>query len=207
MRQAQFLSALLNQIPDMQNGMDMDPTKAALAIGVSQEQAREWGRMMLKSVPVRQALHAQIRAQIEITQITPVRWLQEVARIALTEPDLREYYNEDGTLKPIREWTEEMAAHVQEIETDEIWRGRGDDREHAGLTRKLKLRPKSIKLTALELVAKYYKLIQDELHVLVTGAGKDGTIKTENVNITAELTALTAEEATRIYMGRLKEGY
>jgi hypothetical protein len=45
--------------------------------------------------------------------VSSQRVLEELRRLALA--DFRSFYREDGTLKPIAEWTEEMGSAVQEI--------------------------------------------------------------------------------------------
>ena len=172
LKQAQFLGALLEQVLGKEP-QRINPTRAAEAIGVPPgKQAQRWGRLMLNSPPVRAALHAQLRAQIEASQATPMRWLAEVAKLALTlPPTLKDFYHEDGTLKPPHEWTAEMGAEVAEFQSEEIWEGSGEQREFKGWSRKIKLHErKQTQRAALELLAKYHKLITQTLEI----TGKDG---------------------------------
>jgi hypothetical protein len=170
LKQARFVSALLEQVLG-EKPKAIDPTAAALAMGVPPDRARAWARLMLDAEPVRQALHAQLRAQIEAGAATPTRWLAEVARLALVDPDLRDYYDDRGTLKPIKEWTAEMSAHVSELRSEEVWAGQGEERRFVGYNRTVKFHPRTIKTAALEMLAKYHKLITQTLEL----TGKDGT--------------------------------
>jgi len=168
-RQSQFLEALLGQVLGKEP-QKLSPTEAAKSIGVPASQARQWSSMMLSSAPVKQALHAQLKAQIEAGAATPTRWLAEVAKLALVDPDIRDYYTEQGVLKPITEWSTEMAVQVAEIISDEVWVGRGEEREFKGYVKRIKFHPRSVKTSALEMLAKYHKLIVQTLEV----TGKDG---------------------------------
>jgi hypothetical protein len=188
-RQAQFLTELLS-------APTFDPTAAAIRVGVPEGQARDWGRMMLEAPAVRDALHAQLQAQIEGAQATPARWLQEVARLALVDFDKSAFYLPDGTLKSPTEWTPEMSSWVDGWEVEELWVGRGESREFLGHVKKIKLSSaKRAKLQALELLAKYHKLYADTAppaipQQCVTG----GTVNVQNNYL-----CLSAEEAARLY--------
>lgn len=69
-------------------------------------------------------------------QLTTDRVLQELARLAFF--DLRRLYNEDGTLKAPHELDDDTAAALASIETEELFEGRGENREHVGTLRKVK---------------------------------------------------------------------
>ena len=168
-RQSQFLEALLGQVLG-KDPSKLSPTLAAQSIGVPVSQSKQWAILQMQARPVRMALHSQLRAQIEAGAATPTRWLAEVAKLALVDPDLRDYYMEDGALRPISEWTPEMSAQVAEIQSEEVWEGRGEERAFVGYMRKVKLHPKAVKVAALEMLAKYHKLIVQTLEI----TGRDG---------------------------------
>ena len=52
--------------------------------------------------------------QLEVNKVSATRTIEENRRIALSDP--RSCFNAAGTLKPISEWTGEMAAVVSKIE-------------------------------------------------------------------------------------------
>lgn len=182
-RQAEFVGAMLDR------AANLDPLKAARAIGVPDGTAATWARLMMAAPAVIKALHAQVEAKVVAAQASPERWLQEVMRVAFT--DVRAFYREDGTLKPLTEWTEEMAAAVQEITEDELWGGRGDERRLVGTTKKIKFHAK---LQALDMLAKYHKLYADL------------TVKVEEYKRVDVHTYehMTTEEATKLYMEQLR---
>jgi phage terminase small subunit len=93
--------------------------------------------------------------------LTDPKVLKRLAAIALF--DRRTLHKEDGSLKQIHELTEEEAAAITEIESVELFDGRGEDRHAIGLVRKVKFAdPKG----AIELAGKHLKLWKE--------AGSDG---------------------------------
>lgn len=171
LRQAQFVSALLEQVLG-EKPQNIQPEKAAESMGIDREQARVWARMQMRSPPVRAALCAQLQAQIEAATVTPMRWLAEVGKLAfLRPPSLKQFYDEHGALRPPSEWTEEMASEVAELTSEEVWEGRGNEREFRGHRKRIRLHEwKQTQGRALEMIAKYHKLVNNTLEVV----GKDG---------------------------------
>jgi hypothetical protein len=171
LRQAQFVGALLGQLFSSPPKR-LSPLKAAEEIGVPPDRARSWASLMMSAPPVIAALHSQLRAQIEAGAATPARWLAEVGRLALVDPPtLKDFYLPDGTLRPPHEWSPEMSAQVAELHTEEIWEGFGEERIFKGWRKRIKLHPaKQPKLAALDMLAKYHKLIVQTLEV----TGRDG---------------------------------
>ena len=91
--------------------------------------------------------------------------LREVLRIGLS--DLREIFNDDGSLKPISQWSRGAAAAVSSVEVEELFSGRGTDRQHVGFTKKIKFWDKSKALDKL---------------------GKQANLFTPKVEISADMT-------------------
>jgi hypothetical protein len=85
--------------------------------------------------------------------------LMELQAIALS--DIRQIYNDDGSLKDVSEWPDEVASVVSSLETVEEFQGKGKDKESIGYNKKLKLWNKE---KALELLGKYHDLFMDRLH-------------------------------------------
>lgn len=65
----------------------------------------------------------------------------EYARLAYS--DVRKLYNQDGTLKPIHEWDDDIAAAVSSVEVDELKEGF----EVVGQVKKVKLHSKTTALS------------------------------------------------------------
>lgn len=88
------------------------------------------------------------------------RCLQELRAIATV--DIRQAYNEDGTLKSIRELPAQLAAALSSVESDELFKGQGAERELIGYTRKVKFWDKA---KAIELFMKKHGLLIDRVKV------------------------------------------
>ena len=88
------------------------------------------------------------------------RCLQELRAIATV--DIRQAYNEDGTLKTMREMPPELAACISSVESDELFEGVGDEREMVGYTKKVKFWDKA---KAIELFMKKHGLLIERKQV------------------------------------------
>jgi phage terminase small subunit len=86
------------------------------------------------------------------------RVLLELKRIG--EADIRKIFDEDGNIKPVHEWPNEVAAFVSSIETVEEFEGSGKDREQIGWNKKVKLWNKE---RALELLGKNIQMFTDKI--------------------------------------------
>lgn len=92
------------------------------------------------------------------SDISPKRILEELARLAFLDP--RKLFDEQGELVPIHKLDEETAAAIAGLDHEEIYSGRGKDRQKIGRTAKVKLIQKT---QALELLGKYHKLFTDRV--------------------------------------------
>lgn len=95
------------------------------------------------------------------------RVMHEVGLIAFS--DLREAYNDDGSLKNIKDMPEHIARAIQAIDVDEITDGR--NRNVIGQTKKLKL---ADKLKALELYGKQHGMFRERVE-------HSGTVSLESI--------------------------
>ena len=90
------------------------------------------------------------------------RVLLELKRISTL--DIRGAYNDDGTLKNIKDLSPEMAACLSSCEVDEIFEGEGKNRIWTGYTKKIRFWNKN---QALELLGKNLAMFierHDHLH-------------------------------------------
>jgi len=97
------------------------------------------------------------------------RVLKEMKRIALV--DIRDAYDENGNILPIKQMPAELAAAIAAVESDELYEGRGPDRERVGDTKKLKLWPK---IEALKEIGKELGIFTPKLKV-------EGTLRLEDL--------------------------
>ena len=91
-----------------------------------------------------------------------LRTLEEIGDI-----DIADIYNDDGSLKPLKDMPEHARKAIASIETDELYVGRGKDRVKIGETRKVKLYDK---LKAKELLGKRERIFGES----GGGSGKGG---------------------------------
>jgi phage terminase small subunit len=82
--------------------------------------------------------------------------LEGVARIAFS--DIRKLFNDDGSLKPPKDWDPEIATAVAAFWTGEEFSGRGERRKLIGHRNGVKLFDK---VKALRLLGKYLNLFPD----------------------------------------------
>lgn len=90
-------------------------------------------------------------------EITAERVLQEYARIAFLDP--RKFYNEDGSMKALHELTEDEAAALSGLDTEELFEMQGRKRVQIGTVKKLKFWNKT---EALDALARYVGTIFDK---------------------------------------------
>lgn len=120
--------------------IDLNGKQAAIRAGYNPKTAESQASRMLRDVKV-QAYIAELRAKVSAKlELTKEMILEELRSIALS--DIRGFYREDGSLKPISELTKEEAAALAGVETDEIWgmevAGEGIQRKKLGETKKIK---------------------------------------------------------------------
>jgi phage terminase small subunit len=76
--------------------------------------------------------------------------------LTLAKADLRKAFDEHGHLRPVQDWPDDVAAFISSVDVEELWEGRGEDREQVGVVKKIKLWSKP---HALELLAKHLGLL------------------------------------------------
>lgn len=139
---------------------DKNATQAAKRANYSEKTAYSQGQRLLKKVEVAEAIEAGIKAQEKRVLISADRVLLELKRIALL--DIGEAYGPDNELLPIRDIPKDIRRAIAGVEVEELWEGFGEDRQHVGQTKKLKLNDK---LRALELLGKHLKLFTDKIEI------------------------------------------
>jgi phage terminase small subunit len=91
--------------------------------------------------------------------VSAERVLEELGRIAFADP--RKFFNADGSPKDLIDLDGDTAAAVSAFEVVDLFDGsRGDQKPVIGLVRKVKF---ADKLKALELLARYHKLLTDRV--------------------------------------------
>ena len=89
--------------------------------------------------------------------ISKRRVLHEAARIAFFDP--RKLFDPEGRLLNVNDLDDNTAANIAEVTTETLWEGGEEGRRAVGTTTKVKFWNK---VTALDLLAKYYKLYEKD---------------------------------------------
>ncbi|WP_259556289.1 terminase small subunit [Vibrio harveyi] len=128
----------------------MNGTKAALAAGFSEKSARNAACRLLK----REDINARID-ELRAERIERLRIDSDYVLLRLYEQDQlndADIMNEDGSIKPIHEWSSAWQRGINGFEMIEYFEGKGEDREQVGVIKKFK-RPDRAKI--LELLGKH----------------------------------------------------
>ncbi len=131
--------------------VDLNATQAAIRAGYSEKGAAQQGERLLRNVEIASAVAEGQRQRSERTEVTAERVLQELGRIGFA--DLRTAFAADGSLKPVEEWSDDLAAAVSAVEV--ITKPAGVDDNGRALVQhvhKLKLWDKN---SALEKIGKH----------------------------------------------------
>jgi phage terminase small subunit len=148
-KQARFVSEYL---------VDLNATQAAIRAGYSEKTATAIGCENLRKPDIAAAIAEQKAQQLGTAGLSAVRILEELRRLATV--DVRSFFQPDGSLKPMNEWTPEQGAAVSSMEVIIKNAEAGDgitDRIH-----KFKLwdKPRS-----LEMLAKHFALLTEQMQV------------------------------------------
>lgn len=139
---------------------DLNGTQAAIRAGYSEKAAKEQASRLLTKANVLQLIDALQAKVAEKAGVDSEQVLRELSRVGYS--DLRDLYNEDGTVKHPKDWPEHLARAIASIEVEELFEGSGADRTWIGYTKKVKLWNKG---QALDLLGKHKALFTDKVEV------------------------------------------
>jgi phage terminase small subunit len=131
--------------------IDLNATKAAERAGYSARTAYSIGQENLTKPDILAAVAERKAARAKRTGID-ADWV--LARLAdEAEADIADIYDDLGSIKPVHEWPLVWRRGlVAGVEVAELFEGKGDDREHIGQVRKIRL---SDRLKRIELIGKH----------------------------------------------------
>lgn len=127
-RQQAFVDAYL---------VNPNATEAATKAGYSARTAKQVGHKVLQVPAVAEAI-AKRREKLSAKSGLTAELL-DAKLLALVNFDPRKLLTKDGRVKMPNEWDDETAAAVAGLENEELFDGRGDEREHIGTLRKVKI--------------------------------------------------------------------
>lgn len=136
--------------------VDLNATQAAVRAGYRALNADVVGPRLLGSVGIRAAVNAALKDRERRVAVAADDVLRELVRVALVDP--ARLIDLDGRLLPLSAMPEDVRRAVASIEVEEIFEGRGKDREHVGNLHKVKFWNKN---EALRDLGKHLKLFTD----------------------------------------------
>ena len=105
--------------------IDLNASAAARRAGYSEKTAGAIGDENLEKPQIRKAIdEAKIKRAITV-EVSANDVLAELVKLA--KSDIRKVWNEDGSLKPMTEWPEEIAGCVASVEVDELFEWEKDE--------------------------------------------------------------------------------
>lgn len=129
---------------------DWNATAAAVRAGVPKRSAASQSSRMLDRQRVQDRIQhlRELAGQSERAAVMSAQEvLEALSRIA--RADIRKLFNARGALVDLQALDDETALAVAGVESDDIFEGRGEEREHVGFTRKVKLNDRIAALTRL----------------------------------------------------------
>lgn len=137
--------------------LDKNATKAALRAGYSPRSAAKIGWELLQKPKIRARIDEMMASTYQKLELNRETIIQELMALALS--DIGDMFNEDGSLKPLHEIPAATRRAISAIDIEELFEGKGEEREHIGYTKKLRIWDK---VKALELLGKNLKMWTDK---------------------------------------------
>ena len=133
---------------------DLNGKQAAIRAGYSKNCAESTASEILTYPNVKNRIAELTKPRTEEAGLTALRVLQEIQRISCC--DIGQAFNEDGTLKALKDMPEDVRRAISAIEVDEITLG--DEKKPIGYTRKIKFWDKN---KAIEMAGRYHAMFTD----------------------------------------------
>lgn len=158
------------------NNKGLNGTDAAIAAKYSEKTACSQASTLLRNPNVQEYI-AELKAKrAEVTGFSAQKLLQRL--LEESTANIKDLYNDDNTLKPIKEWPDVWCQGlIAGIETEAITIGKGKDKQTIGHTTKLKLANRT---KLLELLGKHV-----DIQAFVDKLDVSGTITLESIVSTA----------------------
>ena len=109
---------------------------------------------------VRAAIQAEMDARSVRTHVRLDKVLSELQRLAFFDP--KDLFAPDGTMLPIKDMPEAARRAIAGFDVAEVWEGFGEDRQQAGVLKKVKLLDRN---AALDKLMRHLGAYQDRLEL------------------------------------------
>lgn len=145
--------------------IDLNATQAAIRAGYSAKTANVQAVEIMARPRVKAAIEA---AKLERSNETKIDAAWVLKRLALeAEADIADLYDDEGQLLPVKKWPLIWRQGlVQGIEVEELFAGRGEEREQVGVLRKIKL---DSRIKRIELVGKHVGVQAFQEQIAIAG--------------------------------------
>lgn len=137
--------------------IDFNARQAALRAGYQAISAKSYGLKLIQLPAVQAELNNRIAQRANRLQIEQDRVLLEIARIAFNDP--RRLFSPEGTLLPVQDWPDEVAAAVASVKVQEL---KAADGSVVGSCTQIKFWDKG---KQLELAARHLGMLRDKLEL------------------------------------------
>lgn len=137
--------------------------RAGYSVETPQQAARR-GWELLERVDVRDRIEELSAERFAAAQVDAATVLRELVRIAMC--DIAGAFDENNQLLPVRDMPEDVRRAVSSVKVEELFRGKGEDREHIGYTKEVKFWTKT---QGLEMLARTLALFKDSLALNTDG--------------------------------------
>jgi len=135
---------------------DRNQTKAYIRAGYSEDGAKQNAARLMSNDYIKAHINELIAEQIHKIKLDVNFIIRELLKHATV--DIADAYDEQGNLKPLNDMPESLRKAICGVETDELFDGRGADKEKTGYTKTIKL---TDKIKAIELLGKHLKMFTD----------------------------------------------
>lgn len=160
---------------------DHNGTQAAIRAGYSEKTAYSLAERLLRKVEIKKrvvAIDAKHTESVDLKADAVLRALMEIAFA-----DIAEAFNDDGTLKRLKEMPQSIRRCIAGVDVEELFAGSGQERTMVGYVKKFRMWDK---VKALEKLGQHLDLFVER----VRHGNEDGTPLAFNLNVPANLMAL-----------------
>lgn len=152
-KQRKFVNELLRD-------PNMDAVQAARKAGYSEKNIHAAAWSLMRNSKVQEQISSVVEARQERVRVSQDDVLRELVAIVMFDP--RELYQEDGTLKRVKDLPPEVARCLTHIEVKELFSSSGNHRDLVGYISKVRWIDR---LRAIEMLARHLGMFNDKLTV------------------------------------------
>jgi phage terminase small subunit len=135
---------------------DRNGTQAAIRAKYSRKTAQAQSSRLLTNVMLRARVNQLVKEQLDRIKIRSDFVIRELLNSATI--NIKDAYDEGGNLLPLEFMPEQLQKAIVEIRTEELFDGRGEEREQIGTAKTIKVMDR---FKSLEAIGKHLKMFTD----------------------------------------------